>query len=171
MKKKGFTLVELLAVIAILAILVIIALPNVMGMFNNAKKSSFETEIKEIIKGAQQQWMMDSVSGTAAQASKTYSSTGTKLTSVDVRSTLTYSITLNGVGKITEAKFTDGTYGWGVTGASDIKGETVGAYVDGKTCPVETIAEAGNGICNFSSSATNAQKHPTRNANDDTPFK
>ena len=36
MKKKGFTLVELLAVIAILAILVIIALPNVLGMFNVA---------------------------------------------------------------------------------------------------------------------------------------
>ena len=167
MKKKGFTLVELLAVIAILAILVIIALPNVMGMFNNAKKSSFETEIKEIIKGAQQQWMMDSVSG-VAQASKTYSSTGTKLTSVDVRSALTYSITLNGVGKITEAKFSDGTYGWGVTGASDIKGETVGTYVEGKTCPVETIAEAGYGICNFSSSAS--AKHPSRNANTD-PFK
>ena len=30
MKNKGFTLVELLAVIAILAILVIIALPNVL---------------------------------------------------------------------------------------------------------------------------------------------
>ncbi len=37
--KKGFTLVELLAVIAILAILVIIALPNVMGMFNTAKQN------------------------------------------------------------------------------------------------------------------------------------
>ena len=47
MKKKGFTLVELLAVIAILAILVIIALPNVMGMFNQAKKNSFSTEIKK----------------------------------------------------------------------------------------------------------------------------
>ena len=38
MSKKGFTLVELLAVIAILAILVIIALPNILKMFNNAKK-------------------------------------------------------------------------------------------------------------------------------------
>ena len=37
MKKRGFTLVELLAVIAILAILVLISLPNVVGMFNNAK--------------------------------------------------------------------------------------------------------------------------------------
>ena len=43
--KKGFTLVELLAVIAILAILVIIALPNIMGMFNSAKKKSFLNEI------------------------------------------------------------------------------------------------------------------------------
>ena len=31
---KGFTLVELLAVIAIMAILLIIALPNVLKMFN-----------------------------------------------------------------------------------------------------------------------------------------
>ena len=38
MKHKGFTLVELLAVIAILALLVIIALPNVLKMFNQAKK-------------------------------------------------------------------------------------------------------------------------------------
>lgn len=38
MNKKGFTLVELLAVIAILAILVIIALPNVIKMYNSAKK-------------------------------------------------------------------------------------------------------------------------------------
>ena len=34
MNKKGFTLVELLAVIAILALLIIIALPNVLEMFN-----------------------------------------------------------------------------------------------------------------------------------------
>ena len=33
MNKKGFTLVELLAVISILAILVIIAVPNIMKLF------------------------------------------------------------------------------------------------------------------------------------------
>ena len=37
MKKKGFTLVELLAVIAILAILVIMALPAVLSMFTKAR--------------------------------------------------------------------------------------------------------------------------------------
>lgn len=58
MKKSGFTLVELLAVIAILAILVIIALPNVLGMFNQAKKDTFTTETKEMVKIAQQQYLM-----------------------------------------------------------------------------------------------------------------
>ena len=57
MKRQGFTLVELLAVIDILAILVIIALPNVLGMFNQAKKDTFTTETKEMVKIAQQQYL------------------------------------------------------------------------------------------------------------------
>ena len=52
MKKKGFTLVELLAVIAILAILVIVAMPNVLGMFNQAKSSTFVTEVQEYLNAA-----------------------------------------------------------------------------------------------------------------------
>ena len=47
MKKKGFTLVELLAVIAILAILVIVAMPNVLGMFSSAKVNTFVTEVQK----------------------------------------------------------------------------------------------------------------------------
>ena len=45
--RKGFTLVELLAVIAILAILVIIALPNVINMYNKAQKEIFFNRSKE----------------------------------------------------------------------------------------------------------------------------
>ena len=47
MSKKGFTLVELLAVIAILAILVIIALPNVLKMFNDSKKNAFIVQARK----------------------------------------------------------------------------------------------------------------------------
>ena len=59
MNKKGFTLVELLAVIAILAILVLVAVPNVLGMFNNAKKDTFATETKDMVRIAQQQYLAD----------------------------------------------------------------------------------------------------------------
>jgi prepilin-type N-terminal cleavage/methylation domain-containing protein len=61
MKKEGFTLVELLAVIAILAILIIIALPNILEMFNKAKRDSFVTEARSVYKTAQQRYVADGV--------------------------------------------------------------------------------------------------------------
>ena len=61
MKKKGFTLVELLAVIAILAILVIIALPNVLSMFNQAKEDVFLTEAKNIFKESTSKYITDNM--------------------------------------------------------------------------------------------------------------
>ena len=63
MNKKGFTLVELLAVIAILAILVIIALPNVLNMFNEAKKDTFLTEAKTISKNVSNRYISEKMKG------------------------------------------------------------------------------------------------------------
>lgn len=61
--KKGFTLVELLAVIAILAILVIIALPNVLNMFMDAKKELFLTEARNIIKQVKSKYIDENLKG------------------------------------------------------------------------------------------------------------
>ena len=61
MKKKGFTLVELLAVIAILSVLVIIALPNIVGMFTNAKKDIFLTEAKKIYNESASKYISNSM--------------------------------------------------------------------------------------------------------------
>ena len=61
MNKKGFTLVELLAVIAILAILVLVAVPNVLGMFNKAKKDTFLTEAKNIFKESASKYISDNM--------------------------------------------------------------------------------------------------------------
>ena len=49
--KKGFTLVELLAVIVILAIILAIAIPGISGIINRAKKGVFESNVKMIITG------------------------------------------------------------------------------------------------------------------------
>ncbi len=50
-QKKGFTLVELLAVIVILAIILAIAIPAITGLVSNTRKSAFESNVKMIIKG------------------------------------------------------------------------------------------------------------------------
>ncbi len=44
--KKGFSLIELLAVIAILAVLAIFVVPNLISLFNNSKKETFIVDIK-----------------------------------------------------------------------------------------------------------------------------
>ena len=119
MNKKGFTLVELLAVIAILAILVIIALPNIMSMFNDARKNSFTTELKEIYKVAQQQWISDSLFGTGE---KVYSSTSSQTCphplDMSGRKNLNYYIRINKAGKVVEYHASDGTYQYTYDGDS-----------------------------------------------------
>ena len=45
-KEKGFTLIELLAVIVLLAILMVIAVPKILNVIENSKKSAAESSIK-----------------------------------------------------------------------------------------------------------------------------
>ena len=53
LKKQGFTLVELLAVIVILAIILLIAVPSIMGVVNRAKKDAFKNDLISVIKATQ----------------------------------------------------------------------------------------------------------------------
>ena len=123
MKKNGFTLVELLAVIAILAILVIIALPNVMSLFNNAKKQSFTNEVKNIYKVAEQQWISDSMFETNEKVySKCSSEECPDQLKLSGRSNINYYVKLNKLGKIVEYYVEDGTYQYSYKGGGlDIK--------------------------------------------------
>ncbi len=105
MKHKGFTLVELLAVIAILAILVIIALPNVINMYNSAKKQTFLTEARTIYKEAQKKYVSDSISGNKVN---TISSNGNKLDLTGNK--VDYYIKIDSAGNITDFKAYDGSY-------------------------------------------------------------
>ena len=50
MKRNGFTLVELLAVVVILAIILTIAIPSITNIFNSASNNSFESSAKMVLK-------------------------------------------------------------------------------------------------------------------------
>ncbi len=105
MNKNGFTLVELLAVIAILALLVIIALPNVLNMFNQAKKDVFLTEVKTIYKEVSKKYISENMKGNKVN---NISNSSNKL---DLDSNnLDYNIKLDSKGNIKDFQVSNDTY-------------------------------------------------------------
>ncbi len=67
-KNKGFTLVELLAVIVILAIIMIIAVPAVLSVLNTAKKKTFSDFGLKIVNEATKKYLADDLLGNVNNA-------------------------------------------------------------------------------------------------------
>ena len=105
MNKKGFTLVELLAVIAILAILVIIALPNVLKMYNDSKKNAFMTEAQNLAKEVSSKYISESMKGNKVSV------ISNKQNPLDMTGReLEYNFELDSQGKIKNMIVSNGTY-------------------------------------------------------------
>ena len=62
-KKKGFTLVELLAVIVILAVILVIAVPQIMNIINDSKKGTLKSTALLIAKTAEKAKVQNEVLG------------------------------------------------------------------------------------------------------------
>lgn len=60
-KKKGFTLVELLAVMVVLALIMVLVAPNVLESMNNSKKAALKTYAKKEIQAAKERWQTDAL--------------------------------------------------------------------------------------------------------------
>ena len=63
-KNKGFTLIELIAVIVILAILMVIAVPKILNVIENSRKSAAESSIKLVKDAIKTQVTSESMMGT-----------------------------------------------------------------------------------------------------------
>ncbi len=61
--KKGFTLVELLAVIVVLAIIMIIAIPSVMESMNKARRNAFKIYAQKVLNTAMTKYQADMLTG------------------------------------------------------------------------------------------------------------
>lgn len=67
-KNKGFTLIELLAVIVILAIIALIATPIILGVIEDARKSSAESSALGYIDAVEKQIAIDMLASEADSA-------------------------------------------------------------------------------------------------------
>ena len=65
LNKKGFTLVELLAVIVVLAIIMVLVLPNVMDSMNSAKQQTFLLYANRMLSAAMDRRASDDLVGDA----------------------------------------------------------------------------------------------------------
>ena len=106
MKNKGFTLVELLAVIAILAILVIIALPNVLKMFNDAKKNSFLIEAKTVYSEVPNKFISERMKGNKLTYISSEDDTKLDMTGKSLK----YCVLLNADGSVKSMKVSNGEW-------------------------------------------------------------
>ena len=104
--KKGFTLVELLAVIAILAILVILALPNIINTYNQARKQTFITEAKKIYTEAGKKFVTSSISGSPVKVINSEDESKLDMTGKKLQ----YCIILDNSGKVTSMKVSNGQW-------------------------------------------------------------
>lgn len=113
MKKKGFTLVELIAVIALLSIIMLLIVPNVANYLNSSKKTLFYDNVVNMFKSATITFMyQDDPTNT------TFSNNGVKL-DVDVESEYVYTIKVNNYGEVISIDVNNGVYSYNKS-SSDI---------------------------------------------------
>ena len=113
MKKKGFTLVELIAVIALLSIIMLLIVPNIANYLNGSKKTLFYDNVVNMFKSATTTFMyQDDPTNT------TFSNNGVKL-DVDVESEYVYTIKVNNYGEVISIDVNNGVYSYNKS-SSDI---------------------------------------------------
>ena len=126
--KKGFTLVELLAVIAILAIIVILALPNVIKLYTDARKNAFVNEARTIYKETTNKFINESVKGNKVNTISSKDNTKLDMTGEG----LDYCVILDNKGKVKKLAVGNGSYYIKLSDVGDVESITKEDVQEGK---------------------------------------
>lgn len=124
-EKKGFTLVELLAVIALIGILLLLVTPNVMKLFTGAKKSLFYDEALSIYNNAYTTYIYNTSEGDYTNRFCRGKDTSTKLIDVEEKEGLYYDVTVNLFGEVTSLKVANENFSIEVSNSNGIKKKSI----------------------------------------------
>ena len=83
MKKNGFTLIELIAVVVIMAIIALIATPNIVSMLDKGKKEDYVADAKEFISKATYMYKQSRYKNDGTLFSKTSNSYKILITNIE----------------------------------------------------------------------------------------
>lgn len=109
--KKGFTLVELLAVIAILAILMLLIMPNILNLFQNGRRDAFINQIQTVWRTANQQFVSSSFSSNPLSAFCDKSQNLNNCKELDLGNTdVKYFVMLNSEANVSQIAVSDGYF-------------------------------------------------------------
>ena len=137
MNKKGFTLIEILAVIALLGAIMLLVVPNVTKNFKESKKRLFYDNVLSIYSSASRTYFsQDNASN------KSFSNTGVKL-DVDISDDITYRVKVDSYGAVLSIYVTDGSYTYKLDNANGISKKDIklANVIEGKVDGYLTLYE------------------------------
>ncbi len=159
MKHKGFTLVEMMAVIAVLGLLVVLILPNVLKSYRDAKKVSFINEAKTIYKASTDKYVKEKTKGNKIGLIQKENDNVVNELALNEASDLSYTIRLDSEGRVTAFKLSNSEFC--IVGVGDF----LGTYE--KENVIELDDEERAGECNVTAIQNN-QKFILRLQNKET---
>jgi len=123
--KKGFTLVEIIAVIALIGVIMLLVTPNIIKIFTNAKKDIFKDETLSLYNNAYSTYIFRSSQGDHTK--RFCVGKDTALNKMDIEDTdrLYYDITVNSYGEVISLKVSDDKFGINLSNNNGIKKKNI----------------------------------------------
>lgn len=113
MKKKGFTLIEVIAVIALISLLLLLVVPNITESYKKSQRKIFYDNVLGIYNTATQSFLLEDTKVT------NFCHSGTKL-KADLGEDVQYSVMLDDFGQVTSLSVSNGRFYYSKSNTSGI---------------------------------------------------